>query len=199
MVKKRISKKYRNPVFDKLFIQNRTRIEAKILSELRVIGLPVPAVLIVDEDRGVLVIEYIKGTRLSNIFEKLSSEIITEIARQIGVFAAKMHNAKIYHGDFTIANVILTDRRIVVIDFGLAGYSTDVEEYAIDLHLMCRSVEAVDPDRAGLFEKILLGEYIKHYEGDVQEVVKRMREIRIRGRYVDRELRKTIMKERYIG
>lgn len=199
VIKKRVSKLYRNPVFDKVFIQSRTRIEAKVLSELYNAGLRVPAVLFVDEDNGVIIMEYIEGVRLSNIFENLDSETLIAIGARIGKFAALMHNMNIYHGDFTIANIIFTDREVVVIDFGLAGYSTDIEEYAIDLHLMSRSAYAADPDKAEIFEKTMLNEYTKSYAGDSEEVIKRMREIRVRGRYVDRELRKSIMRERYVG
>ncbi|MEM1612813.1 MAG: Kae1-associated kinase Bud32 [Desulfurococcaceae archaeon] len=198
IVKKRVSKPYRNPLFDKVFIQSRTRVEARVLSELYNAGLRVPAVLLVDDENGVIVMEYIKGIRASQVFDSLDGNALVSIAGEVGRFAAQMHNMKIYHGDFTLANLLLSDHGVVVIDFGLAGYSTDIEEYAIDLHLMSRSAYVADPEKAKSFTEHVLEAYSGSYKGNAEEVIKRMREISIRGRYVDRELRKTVMRERYI-
>lgn len=199
VIKKRVSKPYRSPEFNKIFITSRTRTEAKILAELYSAGLNVPAVIFVDEEAGVLAIEYVEGDRLSDIIDSLDSLTIVKIAEEIGGFAGRMHNLKIFHGDFTLANIIASKRGLVVIDFGLAGYSTDIEEYAIDLHLMLRSIHAMHPEVTELFEKHMIESYIEHYEGNGVDVVKRLREVRVRGRYVDRELRKSIMRERYVG
>ncbi|MCC6011322.1 MAG: Kae1-associated serine/threonine protein kinase, partial [Desulfurococcaceae archaeon] len=66
IIKKRVSKPFRNPVYNKVFIESRTRIEAKILSELYLAGLPVPPVLLVDEEAGIIVMGYVDGSRLSD-------------------------------------------------------------------------------------------------------------------------------------
>ncbi|MEM4762559.1 MAG: Kae1-associated kinase Bud32 [Desulfurococcaceae archaeon] len=198
VAKKRVSKTYRNPEFDKLFIRNRTKIEGRVLSELYVAGLRVPAVYLVDEEHGVILMEYIEGERLSNIIGKLGINDVLKISREIGKFAAQMHNLGIYHGDYTLANILLNDAGIVVIDFGLSGFSDDIEEYAIDLHLVVRSINATAPHIADVFVKQMLNEYKIHYVGGAEEVVHRMREISARGRYIDRELRKSIMREKYV-
>jgi len=74
VLKKRVSKKYRAPLFDELFIKTRTRTEARVLSELYLSGLKVPGVLFVDEDKGVLILEYIEGERATEVFEKSEFE-----------------------------------------------------------------------------------------------------------------------------
>ena len=199
VLKKRVSKKYRNSLFDQLFIRNRTLIEAKVLAELYESGLRVPAVLFVDEESGVLIIEYIDGVRVSDLFEGLPQEKKLEIARLAGEFAGKMHSRRIFHGDYTLANMLLSSSGVYLIDFGLAGYSTDIEEYAIDLHLMARSMQALAPRYKDLLVGAMIEEYVKHYAGDAREVILRMKEISLRGRYVDRELRKSLARERYIG
>jgi TP53 regulating kinase-like protein len=198
VLKKRVSKKYRAPLFDELFIKTRTRTEARVLSELYLSGLKVPGVLFVDEDKGVLILEYIEGERATEVFEKSEFEKLISISREIGRFASVMHSLRIYHGDFTLANIIIADDNVYVIDFGLAGYSDDIEEYAIDLHLMARSIHASKPEYAEKLVNAMLKEYKLHYKGDAEEVISRTKEIRVRGRYVDRELRKAIMRERYI-
>ena len=198
VVKKRVAKPYRTPEFNRLFITTRTKIEAKILSELYDAGLSVPAPIIVDEEHGVIVLEYVEGERLSDIIDSLSSEEVVKAAEYLGDFAAKMHSLGIYHGDFTLANVILSKKGLVVIDFGLAGYSDDIEEYAIDLHLMLRSVHAMRPSVVDAFSKHMTDSYMRNYKGNGVEVLKRVAEIRTRGRYIDKELRKSIMRERYV-
>lgn len=199
IVKKRVSKPYRHREFDKLFIETRTRTEARILAELYANGLRVPVVILVDIENGVIVMEYIDGVRVSDIFDKLPNKSIVEIGSSIGEFAAKMHSLNIYHGDFTLANVLLSNGNVAVIDFGLAGYSTDIEEYAMDLHLMNRSAHAIEPEKTKTFIKYMIEAYRENYKGDSSEVLKRMTEIKTRGRYISRELRKAVMKEKYIG
>jgi len=199
VVKKRVGKPYRNPVFNKVFIESRTRTEAKVLSELYLAGLPVPSVILVDEEGGVIVMEYVEGSRLSDILGSLPEETVISISESIGKYAALMHNMEIYHGDFTLANILFTrSSSIVIIDFGLAGYSTDIEEYAIDLHLMSRSVEAMYPDLSEIFTKTMFEGYKEHSKIGGESVIRKVSEIRARGRYVDREVRKAVLRERYI-
>jgi TP53 regulating kinase-like protein len=200
VVKKRVSKPYRNPIFNKMFIESRTRTEAKVLSELYLAGLPVPSVILVDEEGGVIVMEYVEGSRLSDILGTLPRETIIDISGSIGKYAALMHNMEIYHGDFTLANILFTrSSSIVIIDFGLAGYSTDIEEYAIDLHLMSRSIEALYPEFSEIFTKNMFEKYKEYSKIGGENVIRKVSEIRARGRYVNREVRKAILRERYIG
>ncbi len=199
VIKKRVGKPFRNPVFNRVFIESRTRTEAKILSELYLAGVPVPPVLLVDEEAGVIVMEYIEGSRLSDILGSLSASVVEEIAGGIGKYAALMHNMGIYHGDFTLANVLLRESgKTVIIDFGLSGYSNDVEEYAIDLHLMSRSVEALFPELAEAFTRTMFRAYREHSTVGGDAVIRKVSEIRARGRYVDREIRKAILREKYV-
>lgn len=199
ILKRRISKAYRNPVYDELFIKNRTRIEARILTELYSNEVNVPALFLVDEEHGVLIMEYIEGANLASVFDKLDIDRLHKIAVEIGALAGRMHSLGIYHGDFTLANMMIRNGRVVLIDFGLSGYSDDIEEYAIDLHLLRRSIRVARPEITDRFMNMLLDSYSRTYRGDANEVVKRMHEISARGRYVDREIRKAIMRERYIG
>jgi len=203
VVKKRVSKPFRNPVFNKVFIEHRTRTEAKVLSELYLAGVSVPSLLLVDEEAGVIVMEYIEGARLSDSLGLLRESAVEAIGEAIGKYAALMHNMGIYHGDFTLANVLLvrsseSGNRVVIIDFGLAGYSTDIEEYAIDLHLMSRSVEALYPELAEVFTRAVFRAYREHSKVGGDSVIRKVSEIRTRGRYVDRELRKAVLRERYV-
>ncbi|QOR94479.1 Kae1-associated kinase Bud32 [Thermosphaera chiliense] len=199
IVKKRLDKPYRHEAFNKVFKEYRTRVEARILSHLRSLGLNVPAPLIVDVSKGILVLEYVEGTPLSRLVDSMSSEERGRVAGELGRQVAVMHSNRIYHGDLTLANTIYSGGRVYIIDFGLAGYSDDVEEYAIDLHLLYRNLQAMHPGIAEEFMNQFLENYRQWYSGVFEEVRKRFLEVRVRGRYVDRELRKTVMRDRYVS
>lgn len=198
VVKKRRSKPYRHPLYDSLFIQSRTRTEAKILVELYTAGINVPAPIIVDIENGVLVMEYVEGERMSEALGAMSIEAVVDAARDVGRQTALMHNMGVYHGDLTLANMIRSRRGVYIIDFGLAGYSTDIEEYAIDIHLLRKSVSTLHPPLLQPFMDAFMEAYKGYYKGNYEELLQRLREVSIRGRYVDRELRRMVMRERYL-
>ncbi|RLG80185.1 MAG: Kae1-associated kinase Bud32 [Thermoprotei archaeon] len=197
IVKQRIRKPYRDQRFDEIFRYTRTKTEAKILAELFLKGLNVPAPLIVDIDKYLIVMEYIEGRKLVDIINETSENKIAKIATELGVQVGKMHSQNIYHGDLTLGNIILSvDGHVYLIDFGLAGYSRDIEEYAIDLHLLRRSLMAIVPEKFEVFFGNFLLGYRNGYPQKYQEVINRLEEIKLRGRYVEERLKK-IRGERY--
>ncbi|MEM0355771.1 MAG: Kae1-associated kinase Bud32 [Desulfurococcaceae archaeon] len=199
IVKHRISKPYRDAYYDKLFRESRTRIEARVLLDLSMNGLNVPKLIAVDLDNNVLIIEYIDGVRMDQIIEKLSDDKLRKYSYDIGYQVGRMHSLSIYHGDLTLANIMVSrNDKIYIIDFGLAGYSRDVEEYAIDVHLLKRSVEALVPSRIMVFMDSFLKGYAESYSGDYKLVLKRLREVELRGRYVEARIRRGLRRDRYV-
>jgi len=199
VVKERISKPYRNPKFDEEFRRYRTRIEAKILSDLCNAGVNVPKPLIVDLKNYIIVMEYIDGVKMIDLINDLKTDEIEYYAYNIGRQLGRIHSLDIYHGDFTLGNLLVTsDRKVYIIDFGLAGYSRDIEEYAIDLHLLRRNILAVYPDILDLFMNSVKKGYVETYSKDSELVFKRLEEIRLRGRYVEERLKKRLEREKYI-
>ncbi len=200
IVKHRVSKPYRHRLFDKLFRQNRTRIEGKILIELYLSGVKVPAPLLIDLNSYIIVMEYIEGRKLLEIAPLLDNEKISRYAYIIGKYVGKMHSLNIFHGDLTLGNILVTSNdELYIIDFGLAGYSMDVEEYAIDIHLLRRSINAIIPDKL----KVFMESFWKGYREIIGEefyrkVLDRVREVALRGRYVSERLRRKYMREKYI-
>ncbi len=199
IVKHRISKPYRHPLFDKLFRERRTRTEAKILAKLYLSGLPVPAPLFVDPFNSIIIMEYVFGIKLSDTIEFLTTKTICTIASRLGEYVGKMHSLKIYHGDLTLANILYNERTdgIYIIDFGLAGHSTDIEEYAIDIHLIERSINALAPEITELFMKNFWNGYAKTYSEKYREIKDRVYEIKLRGRYIEERLKRRLEHERY--
>ncbi len=199
IVKYRVSKPYRHPDFDRLFRIRRTITEAKIMAHLRMLGLNVPSIFYVDPDHGLIVMEYIDGVRLSDCLGVLNRDEIVSYGLSLGRQTSIMHENTIYHGDLTIANTLISNGKLYMIDFGLSGYSRDLEEYAIDVHLLSRSLEALYPEKHDLF---MDGFWRGYREIAGEEFTARLRDkvrdIRLRGRYVEERLRRRISRERYM-
>lgn len=199
VVKLRISKPYRHPEYDRVFKHRRTLIEAKVMTHLRSLGVRAPSVLYVDPDAGLIVMEYIDGCRLSECLSKVSIDRVAEIALDIGRQTSIMHVNSVYHGDLTLANTLISYRdEVYIIDFGLSGYSKDVEEYAIDVHLLDRSVELLYPELKNTFMNSFWKGYLVNASASFVEKLKdKVRDVRLRGRYVEERLRKRISKDKY--
>ncbi|ADI32713.1 Kae1-associated kinase Bud32 [Staphylothermus hellenicus] len=199
IVKYRVSKPYRHPRFDEVFKYSRTKTEAKILSQLYLRGLNVPAPLLVDLNNYVIVMQYIEGVKLIDIIDSLENKKLAKYAYDLGFQVGLMHSLNIYHGDLTLANIVITsDEKTYIIDFGLAGTSRDIEEYAIDIHLLRRSLQAIVPDKTSYFMEYFRKGYITSYGEKAEEVFERVEEIRLRGRYVEERLKKKYMRETYV-
>ncbi|MEZ0393923.1 MAG: Kae1-associated kinase Bud32 [Desulfurococcaceae archaeon] len=199
VVKVRISKSYRDPRYDELFRRARTRTEARILAQLRLAGLKVPAPFLVDLTACVIVMEYLEGRRLSEeLAAPRNAEELRRAMRDLGAQVAKMHSMGIYHGDLTATNVIVREPggEPYIIDFGLAGYSWDVEEHAIDVHLFTRSLEVSATGAEALVREFRAG-YEEVSEDNARAVWERVDELRRRGRYISREVRRALARERY--
>lgn len=177
IVKLRVRKGYRLPEIDLKIRKSRTRLEARLLQEARRAGVPVPNVLECDEEAGKLVMEFVDGGRLKELF---SSGRGDGLCRTIGKEVGLLHAAGIAHGDLTTSNMILKDGKVYLIDFGLAKKTKSVEDFAVDLHLLERALTSA---HCGIAEKCfgeVLKEYLRIMPGSV---VERLKEIEKRGRY----------------
>ena len=183
LVKERIKKGYRIKELDEKLRKRRTKREAKILSKARRAGVPTPIVINVEDYK--IVMEFIEGKRLKELLNSLTSEERKEIAREIGILIGRLHTAGIIHGDLTTSNMILRRGEIYFIDFGLAFHSTSVEDRAVDLHLLHQAYQSTHFDYLEeLWESTIEG-YRKTFE-DWESVLKRLEQIRKRGRYAKR-------------
>ncbi len=167
-------KRYRIRELDEEIRRKRTRIEARIISQARRLGVPTPIVLDVENDT--IVMERIKGRELKDAMSR-------ELCREVGRLVAKLHGGGIIHGDLTPRNMIYSDGKIYFIDFGLAFHSHEVEAKGVDLHVFIESLKAAYDNWEELKEAFLEG-YVEG--GGKEEVLERLREIELRGRYVER-------------
>ncbi len=174
--KKRVSKRYRVAALDKRLIAERTRAEARLIHMARKGGVPTPVISDITADT--IVMEYVEGTLLTH---ELNESTVMEAGRMIG----KLHKAGIMHGDLTTSNLILrkSDGKCVLIDFGLAQATTEIEQRGVDIHVLFQTLESTAPEHADTLKKAFVAGYSETFEG-AADVIHREHEIELRGRYL---------------
>ena len=176
ILKDRKPKAYRIRELDEGIRSARTRSEAKATSIADSIGVRVPNILFVK--RYQLFITYIEGSQMSALMQQ-GRRISKGLLMQVGKYLGMLHNAGIAHGDFTPANILIDSKgEPWVIDFGLSSISDSIEEKALDLLLMKRSI-----DRAS-YAYFIEGYSSKAHACKI--VLTRLSEIEKRGRYNER-------------
>ncbi len=176
VVKVRNPKAYRIEQIDNSIRMARTRKEARIMAHAARIGARVPKVFALGTFS--IYMEMIKGKTANLLSEKeLDSR---GVLRSAGEMLGMLHSSGIVHGDITPANIMVAEDGICIIDFGLAEMSRSVEDMGVDLLLMERSVSKKD---FGLFL-----EGYNYRNSSSGNVIKRLEEIKRRGRYQNRSL-----------
>ena len=194
VIKIRNPKPFLHPQVDAKLRSRRTRIEAKALVSAASLGIRVPRVLWVDLEGGVIIMEFIDGEPLRDVLRRVGDEEACRYVETLGEYLSLLHSAGIVHGDPTTANALVpSDGSMYLIDFGLAEFTKMIDEYAIDLHIAFRAIESTHFDREELLKKCLVEGYSKHAK-DVNLVLKRVSEIRLMGRYVEKR-RKSVWAE----
>jgi N6-L-threonylcarbamoyladenine synthase/protein kinase Bud32 len=136
-------------------------------------GVPTP--ILRDITHDTLMMERVEGKLLTHA---LTPEHAEEAGRTVGC----LHRAGITHGDLTTSNMILRNGRCVLIDFGLAQVSSEIEVRGVDIHVFFQTLESTTPDVEKLKNSFAKG-YIGEFEC-AQEVLSREQEIERRGRYL---------------
>jgi N6-L-threonylcarbamoyladenine synthase/protein kinase Bud32 len=173
VVKRRPSKRYRNPGLDQRLIMERTRAEARLIATARRAGVPTPVIRDITADT--IVMERVAG-------EVLKYVTTPENVGLAGEAVGRLHGAGIVHGDLTTSNMIVRDGQCVLIDFGLASTSPEVEARGVDLHVFFQTLESTTEN----FDE-LKAAFIEGYAGafpGADEVLSREHEVELRGRYL---------------
>lgn len=174
-IKERPIKQYRHPDIDARLREERTDQEARLLRRAEEAGVRTPEVLEVTEDT--ITMEYIEGPKLRDVLEDRE-----ELWPEIGEIAGRLHGRNIVHGDLTTSNMIVRDGGLVVIDFGLGGFSERVEDHATDLRLLRQMLEASHPTvHEEVFAAIVDG--YTAASDDSGAVLERLEAAESRGRY----------------
>lgn len=177
--KKRIEKKYRAKALDERIRNTRLKKEAMLLWKTRKLGIRTPLIYFIDLKEKTIVLENIKGLTLKELLEKKpeNKKKLEEFGRIIGV----LHKNGIIHGDLTTSNVIVSKKNLVLIDFGLGFESLKLEDKAIDLLNLKRTLNAIHSKIKDGFNLIIKGysmEEPKHIQ-----VLRQLEEAEKRARY----------------
>ncbi len=189
--KQRVPKPYRHAKLDEEIRVGRTVLEGRLLSDAKKGGIPTPALFQIDTEAATIIMEYIDGTTLRDSIASMSKSRIAEIFEHLGGYVARMHNDGIVHGDLTTSNVMVENGdRLSIIDFGLGDFSSQLEAQGVDLHLLLRTLESSHIGVIVESWKPFQRGYRHNYNGNSDQVVEKVREIRRRGRYVEERKRK---------
>jgi len=172
IVKTRILKRYRLKEIDETLRKERTRIEARLISEARRCGVPTP--IIRDVTDFEIKMEYIDGTALKKM-------ITSPLSEQTGEMIGRLHSYGIIHGDLTTSNILFKEGKLYLIDFGLAYLDKTVEARGVDVHVLFQTFESTHEKHEELIEAFKKG-YAVTFSG-AGEVLERVKEIESRGRY----------------
>jgi TP53 regulating kinase-like protein len=172
VIKTRIKKGYRIKELDERLRTERTRAEAKIMSEARRLGIPTP--IIYDVGRFDLVMEVIEGPPLKDVIDE-------ERSGMAGVLVGKLHGGGIIHGDLTTSNMLVKGDRIYLIDFGLSFWDELLESRGVDVHVFYQTLISSHKEHERLMAAFAEG-YRSSFKG-ADAVLERVREIEYRGRY----------------
>ena len=183
VAKYRLSKSYRIRELDESLRRNRTVLEAKLLATCRRLGVPAPSLLYIEPEMYVLLMDYIPGKRLIDVLAQLADS--SKIFERLGVYVGRLHSNGVVHGDLTLANIIMHEDREYLIDFGLGAFTYNVEDQGVDVHLLLRSIESTFPSLARpLYHAFLKGYGNVRGEEEKLRIRQKVREIRMRGRYI---------------
>ncbi|KJH42428.1 Kae1-associated kinase Bud32 [Dictyocaulus viviparus] len=170
IMKERFVKKYRHPALDRQLNKTRMRNELRGLVKARELGICVPAVFFVDDDKNRLIMERIEGCTANSWIQSKrmkdddcaqSITEVLELGKAIGYSIGKMHLGNLIHGDLTTSNIIVKDgnfRRPFFIDFGLASLGKVCpEDKGVDLYVLERALISTDINSEQLFDSVLQG------------------------------------------
>ena len=181
VTKDRIKKSYRIKELDEKIRKSSTRRETRILEKAFKL-IPVPELLYSSDKETRIKLEFLKGQLLKNIFSDLTIKKRTEICKQMGKQIAILHFNNIIHNDLTTSNMILRDKKLYFIDFGLSFISTKTEDKAVDLKLLKQALESKHYTISNTsFNHVLKG--YKFIPKQYQEVINRLKQVEKRGRY----------------
>jgi N6-L-threonylcarbamoyladenine synthase/protein kinase Bud32 len=170
--KRRQPREYRHPELDQRLREDRTRQEARLLSEARRQGVPTPVLRDVDDAATSLTLQYVGEADLR---DSLTAARVETVATHL----ARLHEAGFVHGDPTTRNVRVGEDRLFVVDFGLGYYTQDPEDHAMDLHVFFQSLDGTEDDAERLTRA---AEDAYRAVGD-EAVLDCLRDIEGRGRY----------------
>ncbi|XP_031826433.1 TP53 regulating kinase [Nomia melanderi] len=203
LIKERFPKKYRHVDLDTRLTKDRIKAECRAMVRAKTAGVTTPAIYFVQLERRCIYMEYVENSIvLKNFIDKnISTGANADryskfITQGLGMLVARLHSKNIIHGDLTTSNILLKNfsdelsiekcdatNNFVVIDFGLARVESSLEDKAVDLYVLERSLLSAHSEVPLLFAEIF-DTYQKYSANKKQcrEVVDKYKEVQARGR-----------------
>jgi len=178
--KLRVPKRYRLEAIDANLRAERTRKEARLMSEARRAGVAVPVIYDLDLVDLRITMQYVPGPTAKAVLDRGGARART-LCRDIGRLAGKLHRAGIVHGDLTTSNLIVSGARLWAIDFSLGERSSEAEAQGVDLHLLREALVAAHPLGEVYFADVARAYRRAYPRGRL--ALRKVEEIRLRGRY----------------
>src|SRR3989344_3285394 len=178
LLKERAPKKYRHQSLDERIRKERTSLEARLISRAKKAGIMTPVIYAIDKERTSITMEFIEGTRMKDALnEGNAKEIIAGFANSV----ALLHNASIIHGDLTTSNVIIHNKGLAFVDFGLGYISGKADDKATDILVFKKTFQATHFSISNGWE-IFSGAYMKA-AGNGREILAKIPQIEAKTRY----------------
>ncbi|VEN56359.1 unnamed protein product [Callosobruchus maculatus] len=197
IAKERFKKAYRHEVLDDLLTKERIKAESRAAVRCKMAGIRTPTIYLVDCNRRTIFMEYFAYSITAKEFientPQSTNNTLELFSVELGKLLGRMHEANIIHGDLTSSNVLVVNKQdkkvfsnmecleIVLIDFGLARVESNIEDKAVDLYVLERALLSTHSVAEKLFINILDG-YLANYKQGGKEVLKKLEEVRARGR-----------------
>jgi len=184
--KRRVPKGYRHERVDARLRRDRTVLEARLTATARREGVPTPVVHDVDPVEATLTVEYVGERELRALLETTSDGDDERAVRlrTVGGQLARLHAAGVVHGDPTPRNVRVAPERTYLVDFGLGYHTDDIEDHAMDLHVLEGCLVGTTVDAGALVEAVEDG---YREAGGRAATVEQVGAIERRGRYRERD------------
>lgn len=189
VIKERFEKKYRLPELDKKLSHRRLIQEARCNLKCRRAGVRTPTIYMLDETTGRIYMEKLQGSSIKSYLKQQFSTAAAytaeakQVAYDIGVAIARMHDANIVHGDLTTSNIMFRDSTassVTIIDFGLANSQPLPEDKAVDLYVMERAFNS-----SHIQSETLVNEILRAYKSESRSsdsIFQKLAQVRLRGR-----------------
>ena len=181
VIKIRKPKPYLNPAMDENLKRARTKSEARNLIKAKINHVNVPRLFLYDRINKTIVMEFIEGKVGKSINEKRVFDLmITQLGQQV----AKLHSLDIIHGDITTSNIILDNKEMVhLLDFGLSKVSPQLEDKAIDLLVLKKTMITGKNIKSKTGWELFLEGYASINPVELKRIVTRLEKIEKRVRY----------------
>jgi len=173
VLKERPEKEYRHEKLDTRIREERTSEEVKNIEKARKHGVNIPET----EKTGKTSMKQdrVGGDTLKKTLPS-EPELMEEVGKNIGL----LHGTGLVHGDLTTSN-IMYDGKIWLIDLGLSETTERIEDQAVDIYLLKKTLETSHPEQSTeLWEGFKQG--YRDFEKS-EEVLETMEEVQRRGRY----------------